>query len=62
VSVQNQSGASIDVRELGLMSNVSFNSSNYQMLFDRKLVNEGVVTIADQQYATFSWEICYNLI
>ena len=59
--VQNQSGGTVTVREVGLYSNVTIASTNTVVMFDRKFPDEGAVTIADGQFATFSWEFCYIL-
>jgi hypothetical protein len=58
--VQNRSGAPITVSEIGLFMNTTIGTNTVYML-DRKFPDEGAVTIADGQFATFSWEFCYIL-
>jgi sulfur carrier protein ThiS len=61
--VQNRSGGAITVNEVGLQANVktSTGATYATFLTDRKFPDEGGVTIADGQFATFSWEYCYIL-
>jgi hypothetical protein len=61
--VQNRSGGTIAVNEIGLFTNVELQTaSTYRhFMVDRKFPDEGGVTIADGQFATFSWEFCYIL-
>jgi hypothetical protein len=55
--VQNRSGGSITVNEIGLYSRFLTNT----FMVDRKFPDEGGVTITNGQFATFSWEFCYIL-
>ena len=61
--VQNRSGGTIAVNEIGLFTNVELTTSlTYRhFMVDRKFPDEGAVTITNGQFATFSWEFCYIL-
>jgi hypothetical protein len=58
--VQNRSGGSIAVNEIGLFCNITL-GTNAVFMVDRKFPDEGGVTITNGQFATFSWEFCYIL-
>jgi len=61
--VQNRSGGSIAVNEIGLFTNIELATAGQYRHFmvDRKFPDEGAVTITNGQFATFSWEFCYIL-
>jgi len=61
--VQNRSGGSIAVNEIGLFTNIELATPGQYRHFmvDRKFPDEGAVTISNGQFATFSWEFCYVL-
>lgn len=60
--VQNRSGGTITVSELGLFSNVRTSTGAYvPFMVDRTFPDEGGVAITNSAFATFSWEICYQL-
>lgn len=60
--VQNRSGGTITVSELGLFSNVRTSTGiHIPFMVDRTFPTEGGVAITNSAFATFSWEICYEL-
>ena len=61
--VQNRSGSTITVNEIGLFTNVELQTPGQYKFFmvDRKFPDEGGVAISNGSFATFSWEFCYIL-
>jgi len=58
--VQNRSGGTISINEIGLFCNITIGTNSVFMV-DRKFPDEGGVAISNSAFATFSWEFCYNL-
>lgn len=58
--VQNRSGGTITVNEIGLFCNITL-GTNAVFMVDRKFPDEGGVAITNSAFATLSWEFCYNL-
>lgn len=58
--VQNRSGGTINVNEIGLFCNITLGTNGVFMV-DRKFPDEGGVAITNSAFATLSWEFCYNL-
>lgn len=58
--VQNRSGSTIAVNEIGLFCNIT-TTANAVFMVDRKFPDEGAVAITNGSFATLSWEFCYNL-
>lgn len=60
--VKNEGATPVVVNEIGLASNITFTGNTAQrFLWDRLFPDNGADTIAPGAFATYSWEICYNM-